>query len=228
MTNERQLIIAGDNNQAATIACLNGLHANQYISVRDPHQLMPERRREGRTVWLFGTYYKRPGWHELRATCDACGFDVVEVDGRVVNTLKLDCAAWPEPMYLSDGDFDPEEVKRLMEADDDIELTKRALLACGYRVHLKERNGTWWVTAVKGLEVQYKHWHPLTNINQAMQLLASTGGMISIAVGHDWVQYWTPSGTHDGVTLDAATPQDLINAQCRAIVTACASLKPVP
>jgi hypothetical protein len=113
--------------------------------------------------------------------------------------------------------------------NDDIELTCRALRACGYRVHIKERAGTRWVTAVKGLDVKYTHWHPLTNINQAMQLLIDTKGLVSLAIGHDWVQYSAPSGTHDWVQYSApsGTPAELINAQCRAIVTACASLEVV-
>lgn len=114
-----------------------------------------------------------------------------------------------------------------METIDDIELTCRALKACGYRVHVKEKHGERWVTAVKGLDVRYTHWYPLFNINQAMQLLAESGSMISIAIGHEWVQYWTPSGTPDGVTIEAFGSLALINAQCRAIVTACASLEVV-
>lgn len=91
---------------------------------------------------------------------------------------------------------------------DDIELTAAALEACGYRVHLRERAGTRWVTAAKGLQVKYTHWHPLTNINQAMQLLQDADLEIHVAV----------SSPDD-------TAQSLINAQCRSIVTACASLK---
>ena len=32
---------------------------------------------------------------------------------------------------------------------DDIELTCKALRACGYRVHLKEKNGAQWVMAYR-------------------------------------------------------------------------------
>lgn len=92
----------------------------------------------------------------------------------------------------------------------DLELEQRALEACGYRVHVKERNGTRWLMAVKGLGVRYEHWHPLTNIHQAMQLLIDAELELHIAS-------WS----------DADTPNSLIARQCRTIVTACASLKPV-
>lgn len=107
----------------------------------------------------------------------------------------------------------------------DLELERRALKACGYRVHEKERNGTRWLTACKGLQVQYKHWHPLTSIHQAMQLLQD-------ADVHVTMNYYgaTCFGEFEGVVNiveSEPTAQDLINAQCRAIVTACASLEPV-
>lgn len=107
----------------------------------------------------------------------------------------------------------------------DIELTKAALEACGYRVHLRERAGTQWVTAAKGLQVQYVHWHPLTNINQAMQLLQD-------ADLHVTLNYYgaTCFGDFEGVVCVMESEPDplrLIAAQCRAIVTACAGLKPV-
>lgn len=112
----------------------------------------------------------------------------------------------------------------------DLDLERRALKACGYRVHEKERNGTRWLMAVKGLEVQYKHWHPLTSIHQAMQLLIDLG--LWLDVGSTCVEVRKtgqypedePVACIDTVSRDA---QSLIAAQCRAIVTACASLEPV-
>lgn len=104
---------------------------------------------------------------------------------------------------------------------DDIELTVAALEACGYRVRVREKNYTRWVTACKGLDVKYVTWHPLTNINQAMQLLMDMRPQAQIYVGRGGVAC---IGQH---TLQAGTAQDLINAQCRAIVNACASLKAV-
>lgn len=169
---------------------------------------------------------------------------------RVVNTVKLDCAAWSEPLYLSDGGSDPEDVKRLMESpsgtaedfkalhlnaelprgervlDADIELTCRALKACGYRVHIKERAGSQWVTAVKGLGVRYEHWHPLTNINQAMQLLQDAPEHLTLSVGCRGVHIIHGARSFP-ITVNTDSAQDLINAQCRAIVTACASLEVV-
>lgn len=205
MNDERQLIIAGDNNQAATIARLRGLKVNQYVSVRDPSQLMCERRREGRTVWLYGTYYRRPSWQDLKVTVLACGYELVEVEGNVL------CEYFRVPLPMS---------------DEDIELTCRALRACGYRVHIKERAGTRWVTAVRGLEVQYKHWHPLTNINQALQLLIDADGLLSIHRNGVRV-YVDKCFDTPLIGLSRITAAELINAQCRAIVTACASMEVV-
>lgn len=105
--------------------------------------------------------------------------------------------------------------------EDDIELTVAALKACGYRVKLREKNYTRWVTATKGLQVQFTHWHPLTNINQAMQLLIDCPGILDIHMNRAGVE------TYKGV-IGCVTAQDLINAQCRAIVSACAALKAVP
>lgn len=115
-----------------------------------------------------------------------------------------------------------------MENDPDIELTCRALKACGYRIHVKERCGTRWVTAVKGLDVQYRHWHPLTNINQAMQLLIDAPDTLSLYISRRTIAIACsihPLGG-DEFTTDAS-PQALIAAKCRAIVTACASFEPV-
>ncbi len=109
---------------------------------------------------------------------------------------------------------------------DDIELTQAALEACGYRVHLRERAGTRWVTACKGLQVQYTHWHPLTNIHQAMQLLQDADLRSSVMYYGASVQGDKLYGVFD-VVCSEPSPADLINAQCRAIVTACASLKGV-
>lgn len=117
------------------------------------------------------------------------------------------------------------------DADADIELTQTALEACGYRVHLRERAGTRWVTACKGLQVQYTHWHPLTNIHQAMQLLIDAPGesvnCLNLMVAPGAVQCWKGSKTWASEYMRVESAQDLINAQCRAIVTACASLKGV-
>lgn len=104
-----------------------------------------------------------------------------------------------------------------------LELEQRALEACGYRVHVKERNGTRWLMAVKGLGVRYEHWHPLTSINQAMQLLEERQELFM-------------SVDHSGATVIVRNKEsrsfegwgdDLALSQCRAIVTACASLEPV-
>lgn len=113
---------------------------------------------------------------------------------------------------------------------EDLDLERRALKACGYRVHEKERNGTRWLTACKGLQVQYKHWHPLTSIHQAMQLLIDRE--LWLDVGSNYVEVRTTGQypeDHAVAHVDnvARNAQDLINAQCRAIVTACASLEPV-
>lgn len=109
--------------------------------------------------------------------------------------------------------------------EDDIDLTVRALHACGYRTHVKERAGTRWLTAVKGLDVRYEHWHPLTNITQAMQLLIDANIVLHVdcqqaeAYVGDLMPGWAGNSDCD--------PQQLIAAQCRAIVTACASLEVV-
>lgn len=151
--------------------------------------------------------------------CEGKGF----VD--VINTIKMDCPAWDAPIYASDSSLQPEEIKRLMEPGD-IDLTVRALHACGYRTHIKERAGTRWVTAVKGLDVRYEHWHPLTNITQAMQLLidAPSHGISLTVWGNGLGQGFVGTARERVRTTD---PQQLIAAQCRAIVTACASLEVV-
>lgn len=107
----------------------------------------------------------------------------------------------------------------------DLELEKAALEACGYRVHLCERAGTQWLTACKGLQVRYTHWHPLTNINQAMQLLIDAPKHMLLSID----LYGALIEAEDvGVVYGLpCTPAELIAAQCRAIVTACASLKAV-
>jgi len=112
------------------------------------------------------------------------------------------------------------------EAADDIELTRKALRACGYRVHLKEKNGAQWVMAAKGIQVRYAHWHPLTNIHQAMQLLQDVN--LQMLTHYYGVDVWG-NDLHGivGERFSEPTPQTLINAQCRAIVTACASLEVV-
>lgn len=111
---------------------------------------------------------------------------------------------------------------------EDLDLERRALKACGYRVHEKERNGTRWLMAAKGLQVQYKHWHPLTSIHQAMHLLVDMPGDCVAVCRADY----TASCYGDGVaaveiSAQYGNAQGLINAQCRAIVIACASLEPV-
>lgn len=114
------------------------------------------------------------------------------------------------------------------EADADLELTQAALEACGYRVHLRERAGTRWVTACKGLQVQYTHWHPLTNIHQAMQLLIDAPGYgVSMKVYGNATGLGFVRDINDNMPVRCDDAKDLINAQCRAIVTACASLKAV-
>jgi hypothetical protein len=109
--------------------------------------------------------------------------------------------------------------------NDDIDLTCKALRACGYRVHLKEKNGAQWVMAVKGLDVRYVHWHPLTNIHQAMQLLQDAS--LRLEVDYYGTKARSQRGGAAWVQMSEPNPQDLINAQCRAIVTACASLEVV-
>ena len=108
---------------------------------------------------------------------------------------------------------------------DDIELTCKALRACGYRVHLKEKNGAQWVMAAKGIQVRYAHWHPLTNITQAMQLLIDAPGWMQVTLDHHNAKAFVVGET--SVQVGDFIPQNLINAQCRAIVTACASLEVV-
>lgn len=110
----------------------------------------------------------------------------------------------------------------------DIELTVAALEACGYRVRVREKNYTRWVTACKGLDVKYATWHPLTNINQAMQLLidAPFPG-VSIKVFGNGTQQGFAKRIDGLLPAICDNPQDLINAQCRAIVNACAALKAV-
>jgi len=110
---------------------------------------------------------------------------------------------------------------------EDLDLERRALKACGYRVHEKERNGTRWLMAAKGLQVQYKHMHPLTSIHQAMQLLQDRN--LNVTLTFYGAEAYGDS-IHDpcvAVMHSEPNAQDLINAQCRAIVTACASLEPV-
>lgn len=107
----------------------------------------------------------------------------------------------------------------------DLDLERRALKACGYRVHEKERNGTRWLMACKGLQVQYKHWHPLTSIHQAMQLLIDAEFTV-------YVQPDSASANHGELENNTRVetdrdPRALLAAQCRAIVAACASLEPV-
>lgn len=112
--------------------------------------------------------------------------------------------------------------------NDDLDLERRALIACGYRVHVKERNGTRWLTAVKGLDVQYKHWHPLTNIHQAMRLLIDAERLcVNISIVGVLVK--NPKDLRNGLLHcpEQQSAQGLIDAQCRAIVTACASLEAV-
>ena len=122
-----------------------------------------------------------------------------------------------QPMILEPG------------AVSDLDLERRALKACGYRVHEKERNGTRWLMACKGLQVQYKHWHPLTSIHQAMQLLIDAN--INVSVGQYWSYVETDEQFERIYTCDMhpveRDAQALVLAQCRAIVTACASLEPV-
>ena len=113
--------------------------------------------------------------------------------------------------------------------DGDIELTVAALEACGYRCHIREKAGTRWVTAAKGLQVQFVHWHPLTNINQAMQLLIDCPTRLALDIDAQDV-YCTTAEESKVLAVDHACSQDatyLIAAQCRAIVNACAALKAV-
>lgn len=110
----------------------------------------------------------------------------------------------------------------------DIELTVAALEACGYRVRVREKNYTRWVAACKGLDVKYVTWHPLTNINQAMQLLIDAPGVnLILTTLDDSVTCSDPLGKFTTIKPPTRSAQDLINAQCRAIVSACASLKAV-
>lgn len=109
----------------------------------------------------------------------------------------------------------------------DIELTVAALEACGYRVRVREKNYTRWVTACKGLDVKYVTWHPLTNINQAMQLLIDCPKLIALDVDRNDVFAGVGVEHHIPVSSTGHTAQGIINAQCRAIVNACAALKAV-
>lgn len=112
----------------------------------------------------------------------------------------------------------------------DVELTQAALKACGYRTKLRQRAGTQWVEAVKGLDVRYAHWHPLTNIAQAMQLLIDAPKAIEVRAS-SFGAWATKCSSMERVvewyTQPPAGAQDLINAQCRAIVTAIAGLQDV-
>jgi hypothetical protein len=113
-----------------------------------------------------------------------------------------------------------------MSTSADIELTMAALKACGYRTKLRERCGTQWVDACNGLQVRYVHWHPLTNITQAMQLLIEAPGNVTMETGKYGVSALSShAGRGDVLYALPATAQDLINAQCRAIVTAIAGLQ---
>lgn len=128
------------------------------------------------------------------------------------------------------GDYTAEQLlecqsKAIAARSADLDLERRALKACGYRVHEKERNGTRWLMAAKGLQVQYKHWHPLTSIHQAMQLLQDAS--LRIEVDYYGAKARGQRGGVQVFQMSEPTAQDLINAQCRAIVTACASLEPV-
>lgn len=113
--------------------------------------------------------------------------------------------------------------------NNDLMLEKAALEACGYRVHLCERAGTQWLTACKGLQVRYTHWHPLTNITQAMQLLID--GNLFMQINPGCIEVLVATFEQNAKVLDKQpcelTSTHLIAAQCRAIVTACASLKGV-
>lgn len=109
----------------------------------------------------------------------------------------------------------------------DYELEKAALLACGYRVHEKERNGTRWLTACKGLQVRYEHWHPLSNIHQAMQLLQDGDLRVELFYYGAKVRGDRFAGVWVEVESEPS-PQALITSFCRAVVNACASLKAVP
>lgn len=227
MANEqlKQLIIAGNRKQAEYCAKSRGLtNSGDWHQITDSFDLQSLRRIEGRTVWLYGTYYTRPGWREMRALCDACGLVVVEVGDEPLTVLERSCS--------SNGDYTKEQLCAVFNVptpnnNEDIELTCRALKACGYRVHIKERAGSQWVTALKGLGVRYEHWHPLTNINQAMQLLQDAPGELTVLTTLD--ESSVSNGYLDA-TIACSTALEcgsLIAAQCRAIVTACASLEVV-
>lgn len=131
------------------------------------------------------------------------------------------------------GDYTAEQLlecqsKAIAARSADLDLERRALKACGYRVHEKERNGTRWLMACKGLQVQYKHWHPLTSIHQAMQLLIDCPGHgVSMKVYGNATGLGFVRDINDSNPVRCDNAQELINAQCRAIVTACASLEPV-
>lgn len=135
--------------------------------------------------------------------------------------------------FHATGDVDALKESRpgqRFEVVSDLDLERRALKACGYRVHEKERNGTRWLMAVKGLDVQYKHWHPLTSIHQAMQLLIDAPQILYVVGSPSHVETMRLKVAlpfAQGEPIYIQTAQDLINAQCRAIVTACASIEPV-
>ena len=107
-----------------------------------------------------------------------------------------------------------------------IELEKAALEACGYNVRVKERNGSQWIVAWKQGENQAyaQHWHPLTNINQAMQLLSDCPTHLAASTD----RYGCLVGSYAGAVYGLpCSGLELISAQCEAIVKACASLKGV-
>lgn len=156
-------------------------------------------------------------WREVQKTngCN-CGGSLYPPD-------QVDCKTYPcEVALLMNTTVEPSV------AAADIELTQAALKACGYRTKLRERCGTQWVEAVKGLDVRYVHWHPLTNITQAMQLLIEAPVRLEICANSERARVADGSqGMAGGVSWLPDTPsaQDLINAQCRAIVMAIAGLQ---
>lgn len=151
----------------------------------------------------------REAWRKIQlANGCTCGGSLYLPD-------QVDCKTYPcEVALLMNTTVEPSV------AVADIELTQAALKACGYRTKLRERCGTQWVEAVKGLDVRYVHWHPLTNITQAMQLLIEAPEHLLMQVSGKAARCAT-AGCR---TFLAGTAQDLINAQCRAIVTAIAGL----
>lgn len=95
----------------------------------------------------------------------------------------------------------------------DIELTYKALLACGYVAKIRT------VRETKMVYVDKVYWHPLTNIHQAMELLIAAPAVTVVSVGQGGVA--CSGATVVPERLGAAT---MIAAQCRAIVGACAAL----